>query len=294
MSRDLIAVDIDGTLTTDRSPLIRGYGPAGNVIWPCLKKAGIARWLMKRAQPDPIARDWLWMLRTIGHVIAYRTGREEINRDVTEPWLAQHQFPPGAVDMLQPREDLAAHKAECGRSQGYVLAIDDSLDNCRAILDRLGPDAPLVLHCADWAMMSTYSEIKGELRDARAGTQEATKLLADLNTQGLPAALKQVISQVQAQVLAQGGALARIEGKFETLLEHADAGMQTADRILEDMKDAPQWVQALIKHFMRVGTRVSNAIQAWDDGVVIEIPAGKAGDMAISGRLVITPIAKKV
>lgn len=153
--RGLIAVDIDGTLTTDRLSQVGGYGPAGQVLWWSLKRAGVARWLMRRAQPEPIARDWLWMLRTLGHVIVYRTGREEANRDVTEPWLGQHEFPPGAVDMLQPGEDLSAHKAQVEKSRGYVLMLDDSIENCRAALDRLGSDAPLVLHCADWTVLSS-------------------------------------------------------------------------------------------------------------------------------------------
>ena len=109
--------------------------------------------------------------------------------------------------------------------------------------------------------MKLLDDLKAEIKEARAGTAQATKLLADLNTQGLPAALKQVISQVNAQVLAQGATLARIELKAEGILDHADAAAEDMEAITESLRDAPAWLKDLYLNGRRTIWHVSNLVQ---------------------------------
>lgn len=80
------------------------------------------------------------------------------------------------------------------------------------------------------------------------------------------------------------------------ILEGTDL-IRDMDKIVESVPE--QW-QAIVKVALEVlGSanrtiwRVSNAVQTWDDGVVVNVGKdGKFGESAVSGTITITPLKK--
>ena len=155
MTRGIICVDVDGTLTRDQFSRFGGLGPFGKAVWWGLRKAGIAERLMREAVPDVLAREWLRLLHDMGYRILIVTARQERYRAITEAWLVHHCFVYDALDMRRPGEDIAAHKiAVARRSAGCVMFCDDTHEICREVA-KLGEDAPVVIEVTDWRIVAT-------------------------------------------------------------------------------------------------------------------------------------------